>query len=292
MHRIIKSTILLSVALMASIAHAALEVKLDNPKTTGNMTVIRLNLKNTGSDTIASVRASIYLLDAQGKMIGQSTRWILGGTKADMLPSRPESQRDSILQPGVGPQRGTTPGYVSAIAPTPTEISAKACSGGLRPPSVRGKPNEARRSQPAVLGWVPRLADGRWAARGFRIGVGTARPQATSCRLPGGAPTCRRLAQNPNGIPSFSPGLARNAGLPRDTCQQSSQPQRKSLQKPVAAVCDRRRCAENRTKHGVHRPPLQQKRLLQTFPTGLHHPGSETLQPRWGWGEFLSRYLG
>ena len=150
MHWIIKSTILLSVALMASIAHAALEVKLDNPKTTGNMTVIRLNLKNTGSDTIASVRASIYLLDAQGKMIGQSTRWILGGTKADMLPSRPESQRDSILQPGVGPQRGTTPGYMSAIVPTPTEISAKACSGGLRLPSVRGKPNEARRSQTAA----------------------------------------------------------------------------------------------------------------------------------------------
>ena len=98
----------------------------------------------------ASVRASIYLLDAQGKMIGQSTRWILDGTKADMLPPRPESQRDSILQPGVGPQRGTTPGYMSAIVPTSTEISAKACSGGLRPPSVRGKPNEARRSQTAA----------------------------------------------------------------------------------------------------------------------------------------------
>jgi len=40
---------------------------------------------------------------------------------------------------------------------------------------------------------------------------------------------------------------------------------KKSLHKPVAAVCDRRRGVENQSKHGSHRPPLQQKRLSQRF---------------------------
>ena len=39
----------------------------------------------------------------------------------------------------------------------------------------------------------------------------------------------------------------------------AAQPQRKSRPPPVAAVCDRRGGAKNRTKHGGHRPPLQQK---------------------------------
>jgi len=39
----------------------------------------------------------------------------------------------------------------------------------------------------------------------------------------------------------------------------------KSLQKPVAAVCDRRRGVENQREHGGHRPPLQQKWLSKDF---------------------------
>ena len=48
-----------------------------------------------------------------------------------------------------------------------------------------------------------------------------------------------------------------------------------SLQKPVAAVCDRRRGVENQSKHGGHRPPLQQKRLLQRFRNGIDNRGEE-----------------
>ena len=46
---------------------------------------------------------------------------------------------------------------------------------------------------------------------------------------------------------------------------QASQPRRTSLQNPVAAVCDRRRGAENQRKNGGHRPPLQHDFCRNSF---------------------------
>ena len=38
-------------------------------------------MKNNLTDKVESARAVCFLLDDQGKMIGQSTKWVIGGTK-------------------------------------------------------------------------------------------------------------------------------------------------------------------------------------------------------------------
>jgi hypothetical protein len=75
---------LLSVLILffsATIARANLVVTVNEPKTTGTKAVIRLELKNTFTEKIESARAVVFLLDDQGKVVGQMTRWVIGGTK-------------------------------------------------------------------------------------------------------------------------------------------------------------------------------------------------------------------
>lgn len=38
-------------------------------------------MKNNLTDKVESARAVVFLLDDQGKMAGQATRWVIGGTK-------------------------------------------------------------------------------------------------------------------------------------------------------------------------------------------------------------------
>jgi hypothetical protein len=54
--------------IVATVASAALMVKVAPPKTTGGRTIIQLDLKNTFTNNIESVRAVVFLLDDQGKM--------------------------------------------------------------------------------------------------------------------------------------------------------------------------------------------------------------------------------
>src|SRR5438876_12237516 len=74
---------LILVFLLGSIvlANAALDVKLSAPERIGNKAVIKLLLKNTFTEEITSARAVIFLLDDNGKVTGQATRWVIGGTK-------------------------------------------------------------------------------------------------------------------------------------------------------------------------------------------------------------------
>ncbi len=60
---------------------AQLEVTLGPLKVLGHKAVLPLNLKNSFAEKIDSARAVVFLLDEQGKMIGQSTQWVIGGTK-------------------------------------------------------------------------------------------------------------------------------------------------------------------------------------------------------------------
>lgn len=62
-------------------APAALVVQVAPPKTTGSKVIVKLDLQNTYSENIESVRAVIFLIDDQGKVVGQSTSWIIGGSK-------------------------------------------------------------------------------------------------------------------------------------------------------------------------------------------------------------------
>jgi hypothetical protein len=72
--------------LVASTAHAELLVSVAPPKTTGSKTVVKLDMKNGFTEKIESARAVVFLLDEQGKTVGQpTTRWVVGGSNANGL---------------------------------------------------------------------------------------------------------------------------------------------------------------------------------------------------------------
>ena len=58
-------------------ARADLVVKVGEPKQTSGKAVITLEMKNTFAEKVESARAMVFLLDEQGKMVGQATRWVI-----------------------------------------------------------------------------------------------------------------------------------------------------------------------------------------------------------------------
>ena len=54
-------------------------------------------MTNNLSKSIESARAVCFLLDEQGKMVGQSTKWVVGGAKS---------------QPAMQPKSGTTFNFI------------------------------------------------------------------------------------------------------------------------------------------------------------------------------------
>jgi hypothetical protein len=62
-------------------AQAQLAVTVSPPKLAGQKAVVQLKLKNNLTNAVQSARAVCFLLDDQGKMVGQSTKWVIGGTK-------------------------------------------------------------------------------------------------------------------------------------------------------------------------------------------------------------------
>jgi hypothetical protein len=62
-------------------AHAQLAVTVSPPKITGQKAVVMLAMKNGLAEKVESARAVCFLLDDQGKMAGQATKWVIGGTK-------------------------------------------------------------------------------------------------------------------------------------------------------------------------------------------------------------------
>ena len=62
-------------------AQAQLAVTVSPPKVIGQKALVELKVRNGLSEKVESARAVCFLLDEQGKMVGQSTKWIIGGTK-------------------------------------------------------------------------------------------------------------------------------------------------------------------------------------------------------------------
>jgi hypothetical protein len=80
-------------------ARADLLVNVDAPKTVGQKTLVKLALKNTFPEKIESARAVAFLLDEHGKMVSQSTKWVIGGTKGSpALESSKETTFNFVLQ--------------------------------------------------------------------------------------------------------------------------------------------------------------------------------------------------
>ena len=74
-----KSLLLLLLGTLAS--HAQLLVSVASVKVVGQKAIVPLAMKNDLTEKIASARAVVFLLDEQGKMAGQATRWVIGGSQ-------------------------------------------------------------------------------------------------------------------------------------------------------------------------------------------------------------------
>ena len=62
-------------------AQAQLAVTVSPVKITGQKAVVQLAMTNHLDESVESARAVCFLLDERGKMIGQSSKWVIGGTK-------------------------------------------------------------------------------------------------------------------------------------------------------------------------------------------------------------------
>jgi len=63
-------------------AQAQLTVTVTPVKVAGQKAIVQLLMTNNLAKSVESARAICFLLDDQGKMIGQSTKWVIGGTRA------------------------------------------------------------------------------------------------------------------------------------------------------------------------------------------------------------------
>src|SRR5262245_13016573 len=71
-----------------AVANAELSVKVEDLQPAGTKAILKLTMKNTYSTTVESARAAVFLLDDNGKVVGQKTEWVIGGTK-DRPPLAP-----------------------------------------------------------------------------------------------------------------------------------------------------------------------------------------------------------
>ena len=62
------------------VAQAQLAVTVSTVKVTGQKVTVPLAMKNSFVEKIESARAVVFLLDEQGKVAAQSTRWVIGGS--------------------------------------------------------------------------------------------------------------------------------------------------------------------------------------------------------------------
>jgi hypothetical protein len=77
----IKLFSLAAVLLCAASASAQLAVTVTPPKVVGQKAVVQLKMKNQLAAKVESARAVCFLLDEQGRMVGQSTKWVIGGSQ-------------------------------------------------------------------------------------------------------------------------------------------------------------------------------------------------------------------
>jgi hypothetical protein len=72
---------LIALILLPVLSPAQLAITVSAVKSTGNKAVVPLALENKFSEKVESARAVVFLLDAQGRVVGQATKWIIGGSK-------------------------------------------------------------------------------------------------------------------------------------------------------------------------------------------------------------------
>jgi hypothetical protein len=93
-------------------AQAQLAVTVVPPKITGQKAVVQLKMKNDFADKVESARAICFLLDEQGKMIGQSTKWVIGQNKVGLEP-KSEATFNFVI---TNPQSFTTTNLTAKVS--------------------------------------------------------------------------------------------------------------------------------------------------------------------------------
>lgn len=61
-------------------SQAQFSVTVSPIKVTGQKAIVPMAIKNNFPEKIESARAVVFLLDEQGKLVGQSTKWVIGGS--------------------------------------------------------------------------------------------------------------------------------------------------------------------------------------------------------------------
>ena len=70
--------LLVSLLLAPSSNNAALTIDVAAPKVTGQKAVIEVAMKNTYAQKIESAKATMFLMDAAGKVLSQKSGWMIG----------------------------------------------------------------------------------------------------------------------------------------------------------------------------------------------------------------------
>ena len=60
-------------------------MKVEDTKQVGTRVVVKLTLKNTFKERIESARATLFLLNDGGKVVGQATHWVIGDQRRNSI---------------------------------------------------------------------------------------------------------------------------------------------------------------------------------------------------------------
>jgi hypothetical protein len=72
--------------LIVTLAKAQLTVTVSQPNVVGQKVIVQLDMTNELTNEVKSARAICLLMDGQGKMVGQSTKWVVGQNKTHLYP--------------------------------------------------------------------------------------------------------------------------------------------------------------------------------------------------------------
>lgn len=79
------------------LAAAQLTVTVSQPAVANQKAIVTLKMTNNLGENVKSARAICFLLDSQGKLVGKSSKWVIGGVK---------------YRPALEPKKGTSFNFV------------------------------------------------------------------------------------------------------------------------------------------------------------------------------------
>jgi hypothetical protein len=89
----------ISVLLICVAVRGQLAVMVSPPQVTGQKAVVELTMTNELTNEVKSARAICLLMDDQGKMVGQSTKWVIGQNKKVLEPNAEAKYNFVITSP-------------------------------------------------------------------------------------------------------------------------------------------------------------------------------------------------